>query len=151
MSAMNPMLGEAELDLGNGHEFTLVFDYEAMIVAEATYGQPLGVASVHADQGFVGALRAMLFGATRAFHPDLTLAEATDIVFSHAPKVKAALNEAAKNSMPPDAGKDAEGKEGDNPPPAGTRSGGNGVKRGSTRKPSSARPPARSASSSPRG
>lgn len=146
---MNPMLGEAELDLGGGNEFTLVFDYEAMIVAEATYGQPLGVTSVHADQGFVGALRAMLFGATRAFHPNLTLAEATDIVFNHAPAVKAALNEAAKNSMP--TTKPAEDGDGAGPPRAGTRSGGNGVKRGSTRKASSARPRARSASSSPPG
>lgn len=145
---MNPLKGEAGLDLGGGRVLTLVFDYEAMIAAEATYGQPIGVVSDHADRGFVGALRALLFGTLRTRHADIDLAEATHICFAHAQAVQRALDQAAKNSMPAD---DGEERDEARPPRAGTRSGGSGAKRGSTPKPSSARPRGRSTSSSPRG
>ena len=146
---MNPLRGEATLDLGDDGLLTLVFDYEAMIVAEATYGQPIGVVSDHADRGFVGALRAMLFGTTRAHHSDLTLADVTEIFFHHAAAAKAALDAAAKNSMP--APVQGEERDAARPRSAGTSSGRSGAKPGSTPKPSSARPRGRSASSSPRG
>lgn len=147
---MNPLRGEAELDLGDDGLFTLVFDYEAMIVAEATYGQPIGVVSDHADRGFVGALRAMLFGTTRAFHPELDLADVTAIFFQHAAAAKAALDAAAKNSMPAPSADAGEGRDASGPRRAGKSSGRSGAKPGSTPKPSSARRRGRSASSSAR-
>jgi hypothetical protein len=148
----NPLRGEAALIIGEGDGerfLTLVFDYEAMIVAEATYGEPIGVVSDHADRGFVGAIRAMLFGTLRAHHPEIDLAEATHICFTQARAVKAAMDEAARNSMPPPQGE--EERDEARPRRAGTRSGASGAKQGSTPKASSARPRARSRSSSPRG
>lgn len=128
---MNPFKGEAELVIPDQGRFTLVFDYEALIVAEATYGQPVGITSFHADQGFVGALRALLFGATRAHHRDVTLSDATDMVFRYADAVREALDKAAQNSMPP-ADDAAEGRKDPRPSRRGTNSGANGAKQGST-------------------
>lgn len=138
---MNPLKGETPLKAGE-REFTLVLDHEALIEAEALYGKPLATVMAHAALGFVGAVRAMLYGALRAHHPEVTPKEASALTLEHMEAVGEALGQAAEAAFP----QATEGKQGAHPP--GPSSGANGAKRGSTRTGSSKSPPARSRSSS---
>jgi len=137
---MNPVKGEVPLKLKDGREFVLVMDFEALVSAEAAYRKPLGELMDDVTSGFVGAIRAMLFGALRAKHPKLTLADATSIFMADNDAVTAALEQAATASFPAPDG--SEGGNGENPP--GSGSGPSGVKPASIRKPSGHKPRARS-------
>ncbi len=121
----NPIRGETPLKLGDGREFTLVLDFEALVEAESAYGKPLAVLMSDAGAGFVGASRALLFGALRTKHPGVSLRDASAILQTDGDTVGTALTLAADAAFP-DAGK-AEGKEGKNPP--GRASGRSGAKR----------------------
>ena len=122
---MNPIRGETALKLGDGREFTLVLDFEALVQAEAAYGKPLAVLMSEATTGFVGATRALLFGALRAKHPGLTLRDASGMLQSDSDTISEALTRAAEAAFP------AEDKEAGNAPKphAGKASGRNGAKR----------------------
>lgn len=119
---MNPLKGEVPLTLKDGRKYTLVIDMEALIEAESAYGKPLQQMMQDAAARFVGALRAILFGAMRAKHPDVTLRDASGIIMSDAEAVGTALS-AAVGAGFPDV---SEGKDG--PRPRGKTSGANGVK-----------------------
>jgi hypothetical protein len=131
----NALKGETLLKLDDGRAFTLVLDHEALIEAETLYRKPLPILMSDASQGFAGACRALLYGALRAYHPAITAAEASALFFENMDEAGAALALAAEAGFP----KPAEGKQDSHPRkahPAGTRSGGNGAKSASTRKPS---------------
>lgn len=129
----NPLKGEVELKLGDGREFKLVLDHEALIEAEGLYRKPLPLLMGDAMVGFVGAQRALFYGALRAYHPMVTPKEAGEIFLSHADDVAAALTKAGELAAPKD-----EGDREPSRPPAkartGARSGGSGAKPGSTPK-----------------
>lgn len=132
----------------DGREYHLLFDHEGMIAAEdvaSRNGANLGFKDVVVGSaaGRLGCLRALVYGALRAHHPEVTVAEATGMVEREGKPLGKALFEAMANAAPPPAkGKAA------NPPKAasgtGTRSSPPGAKRASTRKASSTRPRAAS-------
>ena len=120
---MNPVLGEAALNLKDGRTLTLVLDFEALVAAETAYGKPLAMTLADANAGFVGATRSLLFGTLQAKHPEMTLREATGIFMSDGDAVSAALEAASVAAYP------AEDKEsGKVPRQRGKTSGANGAK-----------------------
>lgn len=113
------------MKLKDGRIFTLVLDFEALVAAEAAYGKPLAQTLADANLGFVGATRALLFGALQARHPEITPRDATDIFMSDGDAVSAALEAASVAAYP------AEDREpGKARPQRGKNSGRNGAKRG---------------------
>ncbi|HMO74090.1 MAG TPA: hypothetical protein PKD48_01970 [Sphingopyxis sp.] len=136
---MNPFKGQAPLNLSDGRSFTLVLDMEGLVEAEPIYGHPLPKIMADAAAGFVGAIRALLFGALRRHHPDITAVEVLEMIRTDMAAVGAALQAATQNAFPK-----SEGEKSGNAPPVGKTSGANGVKRASTRKPSGSKPRARS-------
>lgn len=151
---MTKLTGETPLTI-DGRDYVLVLDHEALIEAEAAHGVPLPLVLAQSSLGFVGATAALLFGALRAHHADVSLKDARRLVLENQDACGAAMELAAKAAFP----EKAEGKQKADPPKApgakrartGKRSGGNGVKQASSRKTSSARPRASSRSSSARG
>lgn len=127
----NPIKGETPLKLNDGRQFTLVLDMEALVQAEGAYGKPLPKMMEDASAGFVGASRALLYGALLAKHPRITLAEATALFMADADAVGEALSEAVERGFP-DAKASAEGN-GQSALP-GKPSGASGAKRGSNQK-----------------
>lgn len=122
----NPARGEAQLPLNDGRELTLVLDFEALITAEAAFGQPLALLLGRAMTGFVGARRALLFAALRALHPEITLEEAGQITLTDGEAVDDALAAAIERAYPSlDSG---EGKQGSHPRQRGKSSGRSGAK-----------------------
>ncbi len=122
----NPIRGETPLKLQDGREFTLVLDFEALVQAESAYGKPLAHLMADAAAEFIGASRALLFGALQARHPSITLRDASAMVIQNGDTVSEALTRAAEACFP------AEDKEAGNAPKPrpGKRSGRNGVKQG---------------------
>lgn len=131
----NLLKGEVPLVLADKREFTLVFDMDALIEAEGAYGKPMHQLAADASQGFLGALRAMLYGALRARHPDVALEEVSDIILEDTLSVTTALTKALERSMP-EPGPSGPAGNARPAPQRGRISGGNGAKRSSTRKPS---------------
>lgn len=141
----NPIKGEVPLTLQDGREFTLLLDAEAFVEAEVAYGKPMHRLLQDSVQGFLSAGRAVLYGALRCHHRDISLREASDILLKHRETVTAALEEAI-NAVLLDP---SEGGNEPNPPqpkvaPNGKTSGGNGAKSGSSRKRSGEQLPATS-------
>jgi hypothetical protein len=122
----NPIKGEVPLKLSDGREFVLVLDFEALVEAEAAYGKPLARVMADAGAGFVGASRALLYGALRANHPAITLRDASGLFLEHAEAVSEALEKAAAAAFTEDAS--AEGNGGK--PRRGKTSGSSGAKPG---------------------
>lgn len=137
---MNSIKGEAPLRLSDGRELTLILDFDALVAAETAYGKPLARLMADAAGGFIGAVRALLLGALSRYHPEITAAEAAEIILSDFDAVGDAMQAATEAAFPP-----AEGKKSGNARPAGKSSGRNGAKLASTRKPSGGKPRARSA------
>lgn len=127
---MNPIKGEVPLVLSDGRTFTLLLDMEALVEAETAYRKPMARMMADAAEGFVGATRAMLYGALRAKHPTITLRDASTMFQTDADAVADALERAVTASHPASEG--GEGKDSPNPP--GKPSGANGAKPASTRK-----------------
>lgn len=121
----NQIKGEVPLRLSDGREFVLVMDMEALVEAESSYGKPLPQMMADAATGFVGASRALLYGALRAKHGGIGLRDASAMFMSDPDTVADALSAAVEAGFP-DAAKSAEGKDG--PRPRGKTSGANGVK-----------------------
>lgn len=123
----NPVRGEAALKLSDGRSLTLIMDMEALVEAESAYGKPMAQMMQDASAGFVGASRALLYGALRAKHPQLQLREASEMFASDGEAVAAAIAEAVEKGFPELTG----GKDGANPPARrGKTSGSSGAKRG---------------------
>ncbi|MGV7119553.1 hypothetical protein [Sphingopyxis sp. 550A] len=135
----NATKGETPLRLPDGREYILVLDFEALPAAERLYGAPIAQVTVDAGVGFVGALRAMLYGALRRHHPDITPEEAGQIFATDGRAAQRALEEASKAAYPDPT----EGEKSGNVQ-AGKNSGRNGANQGSTRKGSGGKPRARS-------
>lgn len=128
----NPIKGETVLTLADGRRFTIVMDMEALIEAEQAYGKPLARMLADANAGFIGALRAMVFGSMRAHHPNATMSEATAVLMAEQAAVAEALLQAVELAFP-DASRQAEGKEPGKARarrPAGKTSGASGAKPG---------------------
>lgn len=131
----NALKGEVPLKLNDGTHLTLVFDMEAMIEAEGAYGKPMLTMVGDASVGFIGAIRAMLYGALRAHHSDLSLKDVSEMLRENTEVITDALAKAHDAAMPASNGVSAEGKAAPRRRP-GKISGANGAKRGSPRKPS---------------
>lgn len=128
----NPVRGEADLKLKDGRTLTLVLDFEAYVAAEAAYGKPLAALTIDAATGFVGAMRAMFFGALRSNHLDIDVLEAGRIMSTDAVAVEAAMELAAKRAYPEEDKEPGKAES----PRHGKASGASGAKSASTRKPS---------------
>lgn len=122
----NPVKGEVPLNLVDGRTFVLVMDMEALVEAEAAYGKPLAQVMADAAAGFVGASRALLYGALRAKHPTTSLREASALFASDSEAVGEALTAAVEAGFPDvSAGGNVPRPK---PNPLGKRSGGSGAK-----------------------
>ena len=130
----NFIKGEAPLKLKDGREFTLVFDMEALVEAESAYGKPLNQLMTDAQRGFVGAIRAMLFGALQTNHPEITPRDALAIFTSDTDAVQKALEAAGTNGLTKAEGvetaEDEESGKAVAKVPPGKPSGRSGAKRG---------------------
>lgn len=123
----NPVKGEAQLKLADGREFTLTLDFEGLVQAETAYGKPLPKLMSDAAAGFVGAARALLWGALRAKHPGISLADASAMFMTDMDTVTVALDAAVEISFPDQSNAEStEGKKGAHP--RGKTSGGSGAK-----------------------
>ncbi|WP_394658423.1 hypothetical protein [uncultured Novosphingobium sp.] len=120
----NAHKGYVPLKLDGDREFTLVFDHEGLIEAESAYGKPLHQVLADASTGFMGATRALLYGAMRRFHADLTLGDVSTLLFENADAIGAALSQAYDAAMP----KPGASTEGKAARPRGKTSGANGAK-----------------------
>ncbi|MED5545798.1 MAG: hypothetical protein VYD90_11155 [Pseudomonadota bacterium] len=129
----NILKGEVPLPLTDGRELTLVFDMEALIEAEGAFGFPMNVIVDKASKGFMGALRALLYGALRAHHPDLSLRDVANLIAENSDAISTALTSALDEGMP-DAKASAEGKAVAAKRRPGGTSGKTGAKRASTTK-----------------
>lgn len=131
----NPMKGETPLKLSDGREFTLVSGFRAFVIAEKSYGAPIDKIQADAEAGYLSAGATIFHAMLAVKHPEITIDEAGEILFSETAAVMTAVGEAVKNGSP--AAKPGDKKPGN--AQAGTSSGRNGVKRASTRKPSGTR------------
>lgn len=136
----NPVRGEVPLKLKD-RALTLVLDHEALMQAESAFGKPLPMLLAEARLGFQAPVRALLFGALRTHHPEITLAEASAIYLREGDAVAAALEAAELAGLADDpapgnkvgGAKPAGGRKGANPPKRqrpGKNSGRNGAKSG---------------------
>jgi hypothetical protein len=136
----NSLKGEAPLVLADKREFTLVLDFEALIEAETVYGKPLKQLTHDAGRGFMGANRALIYGALQAHHAGLSLQEAGEILRDNTLAVADALARAFDQAMPepvpPRAGGNVSAPVAS--PPRGKTSGASGARPSSTRKRSGA-------------
>ncbi len=123
----NPIKGETSLVLGDGREFTLVLDMEALVEAEGIYGKPLAKLMSDAAAGFMGATAALLQGAASRNH-SMRRSEALEILRVEGEAVAEALARASAAAFPDET------KAGNAKAPAkkraGKTSGRNGAKQG---------------------
>lgn len=92
----NRIYGEARLPLDDGRELTLRFDFGALVEAEEA--ADLGTEEMMKELAKGGArlktARAMLYGALRYHHPDMSLEDAGDLLLSEGETVSAAMGKA---------------------------------------------------------
>jgi hypothetical protein len=135
MSAVGALKGEVPLTLADGREFTLILDMEALIEAEGAYGAPLAQLMSDTVSGFVRAGRAMLYGAFRAKHPEVSLRDAGVMFGTDSDAINQALERAVIAAFPDPDPDNSEGKDGANPP--GPTFGNSGAAPAATKKGSS--------------
>lgn len=89
----NRLFGEAELDLGEGQSYTLRFDFNSLAEAEdaADMGIEEMLESVNSGSPRLRVAKALLWGALRHHHPDITLDEAGDLLSQDTEKVSGAM------------------------------------------------------------
>jgi len=129
----NRIYGEARVDLDDGRELTLRFDFGAL--AEAEEAADKGTQEMMAELAKGGArlktARAMLYGALRFHHPDLTLEDAGELLLSDSGNISEAMGRAMsemaerRSKANPPTGAEARRKP---PPGIGTRSSKSGRK-----------------------
>lgn len=98
----------AQLKLADGREYALLVDYEAMIAAEGVYGKPLPKLTEDLAAGFIGAVRALVYGALTAKHPTIKPSDVTALLDTDGEAVSTALAEAVaafKGDSPADPAK----------------------------------------------
>jgi len=119
----NRIYGEAMLCLSDDRELTLRFDFGALVEAEEAAG--VGTQEMMKELAGGGArlktARAMLYGALRYHHPDVSLAEAGDLLMVDGEAISEALGRAMqemaeRRSPNPPNGAAAKGRK----PPLGT-------------------------------
>ena len=93
----NRIYGEARLSLADDRELTLRFDFGALVEAEDAAG--VGTQEMMAEFSAKGGARlktarAMLYGALRYHHPDLTLEDAGDLLMGDGEAISRAMGEA---------------------------------------------------------
>ncbi|WP_288413852.1 hypothetical protein [uncultured Novosphingobium sp.] len=143
--------GEVSLDLGDVGRFTLAFDMQALVAAEEAADRPIADLLDRAKRGFMGASRAIFFGALQRHHPETSIDDVDELLNVHGDTIAHALGKTLDASMPAAdaAARAVEGKQGANPP--GKSSGRSGAAQGSTPKRSGKPRRAASNSSSPPG
>ncbi len=127
----NRVFGEARLPLADGVELTLRFDFAALVEAEeaAERGTDEMMKEMAAGGARLKTARAMLYGALRQHHPELTLDEAGDLFLSDGEAVSAAMGRAMSemSDRKPNPPQGAAAKK-TSPRGTGTRSSKSGVK-----------------------
>lgn len=131
---MNPLMGEATVDLPD-LKLELVMNNGAWVqveqVLDMSYLDALASlveAEIMGRAPKLGVTRAILWGATRANHPEITLDECGQLVMEHGEGVLAPLGRAVRGSIKlkdPDQGEAKPPK----PPAAKRKAAGNGTKR----------------------
>jgi hypothetical protein len=107
----NRIYGEARCGLEDGRELTLRFDFGALVEAEeaADAGTEAMMKELSKGGARLKVARAMLYGALRHHHPDLTLADAGDLLLTDANAVSEAMGNAMEQM--------ADRRAAANPPP----------------------------------
>jgi len=92
----NKVFGEARLDLEDGRELTLRFDFNALCEAEdaADAGTAEIMAAMAKGRPRLRIARAMLYGGLRYHHRDISLDEAGDLFMSDSEAVSEAMGNA---------------------------------------------------------
>ena len=116
MITVHPLSGEATAKVGS-ETLTLVFDMAALIVAEQTDGRSfpelaadLLIAAQTKRLAKVGTMRALLFGATRAHHPELTADQCGALYLSHVDEIGTAVATVLIAALPKADREDAPGE-----------------------------------------
>lgn len=128
----NRVFGEARLALSDGRELTLRFDFSAL--AEAEEAANRGTDEMLKEMAEGGArlktARAMLYGALRHHHPEISVDDAGDLFLSDGEAVSAAMGRAMSemSDRKPNPPKGAAAKKAP-PRGTGTRSSRSGAKR----------------------
>jgi hypothetical protein len=110
---------EKSFDTADGREFTFLFDIEGLIAVEDCANGGAGTANLNqiiagAANGRIGYLRALVYGGLRANHPQLTRAQAFELIDSDGEALGVAMWPALFSAMP----EKKEGKPGSRPPKA---------------------------------
>lgn len=107
----NRVRGEASFTTADGRDLTLVVDFNAL--AHAEDAADMGVGQILASMSSkprIRVMQAMTFGALRALHPEITMADVGDMLLSpDAGPLTGALNAAVVAAFPP-PDESAEGK-----------------------------------------
>ena len=150
----NPVKGEVELKTG-GRSLTLIADHAALVKAAQAYTGKTKLAKLMSDiqpaldkdgkikldedgepeKDTIPATCALFYGLLDASHPELTLRDATNMLFADIERVSEKIAEALQLAWP-DASPSAEGNAPS--PRRGRSSGRNGVKSATTTTPSGA-------------
>lgn len=145
----NAIKGETPLVLSDGREFTLVADHAALIKAAQEYTGKTKLQKLMADmqpqmdeegnlaldedgdpvKDVMPATAAFLFGMFEAYHPEVTMRDATNMLLGEQERVLEAISEAADNGFP-SGGKSGNAKAPKGPKPRGKTSGRSGAKQG---------------------
>lgn len=92
----NRMFGESRLPLSDGRELTLRFDFGALVEAEeaADLGTEEIMKAMAGGKPRLKIARAMLYGALRYHHPDVTLGEVGDLMLTDGDAISQAMGAA---------------------------------------------------------
>lgn len=120
----------------NGREFTLLLDHRGIIAAEKYAEAGFGELLIGLSQGRLGYLAALICGALKSHHPDITIEDVWDLIEVEEDELGQALAKAVEQSRP--AQMALKKMEGANPPKArkggtGSPSSPRGAKRASTK------------------
>lgn len=126
----NALTGGVEVTCPDGTALTLVLDNNALCEIEDALDKPINAVFADAGKGRLSATRALLWGATRRHHPDMTLEECGDLLSE--PGLAEALTKAADRSAEPEPKGAVRTPALPGKPPASTgrRGGGAGSRRG---------------------
>ncbi|MEO6153402.1 MAG: hypothetical protein ABIT09_06650 [Croceibacterium sp.] len=108
---LNSEYGMTEVTLADGRTLKLVASIGGMIDAESAYGKPLPKMAADASAGFIGAVRAMLWGSLRAHHPDISIGDTADLLQTDGEAVGKALADAIEAGFGSETAKPAPAKK----------------------------------------
>lgn len=95
----NHFYGEASVTLSDGRTLTLRRDFNALAEAEEAVGVRMDVITKALQAGgpVLKFTRALLWGALRAHHPDVTLEDAGELLMAEPEAINAAMERATSN------------------------------------------------------